>query len=67
MNLVWIDESTLEVQYWKAHWVTMDHPSVSIDGATVTTRMKADVRDESAPAGGMLFSIRRQSAAGGAR
>jgi hypothetical protein len=67
MNLVWIDESTLEVQYWKAHWVTMEHPSVSLDGATVTTRMKADVRDGSAPAGGMLVNSRRQSGAGGAK
>jgi hypothetical protein len=60
MNLVWIDESTLQVQYWKAHWVTMERPSVSIDGVTITTRMKADVLDKTAPAGGMLYNIGRR-------
>jgi hypothetical protein len=67
MTLVWVDENTLEVQYWKARWATMEHPSASIDGVTITTRMKADVRDESAPAGGMLYNIERRSAAGGAK
>jgi hypothetical protein len=67
MNLVWIDENTLEVQYWKARWVTIEHPSISIDGVTVTTRMKADVRDETAPAGGMLVNIQRRSAGGAAK
>jgi hypothetical protein len=67
MNLVWADENTLEIQYWKAHWVTLERPDVSVDGATIATRMKADVRDESAPAGGMLYNIKRRSAAGGAR
>jgi hypothetical protein len=61
MNLVWVDENTLEVQYWKARWVTIEHPSISIDGVPVTTRKKADVRDESAPAGGMLVNIQRRS------
>jgi hypothetical protein len=64
MNLVWIDNNTLEVQYGEARWVTMEHPSISIDGVTITTRMKADVRDESAPVGGMLVNIQRRSAGG---
>jgi hypothetical protein len=63
MNLVWVDENTLEVQYWKARWVTLEAPDVSVDGASITTRMKADVRDESAPAGGMPYNIERRSAA----
>ena len=67
MNLVWLNESTLEIQYWEARWVTLEHPDVSVDGTTITTRMKADVRDESAPAGGMLYNIQRRSAGGGGR
>jgi hypothetical protein len=67
MNLVWIDENTLEVQYWQARWVTLEHSSKSIDGLTITTRMKADVRDESAPAGGMLVNIQRRPAEGAAK
>jgi hypothetical protein len=54
---LWVDENMLEIQYWKARWVTLEHPDVSVVGATITTRMKADVRDESAPAGGMLYNI----------
>lgn len=54
MNLRWIDENTLEVQYWKARWVTVEHPSISIDGVTIEIRMEAGVRDESALAGEML-------------
>jgi hypothetical protein len=67
MNLVWIDENTLEIQYWKARWATLENPDASVGGGTITTRMKADVRDESAPAGGMLYNIERRSAAGSQR
>jgi|SRR5712671_5556823 len=56
MTLVWVDENTLEIQYWQAGWTTVERPSVSIDGMTITTRIKAGVRDESAPAGGMLYN-----------
>ena len=56
MTLVWVDANTLEIQYWQARWATVERPSVSIDGMTVTTRVKAGVRDESAPAGGMLYN-----------
>jgi hypothetical protein len=66
MNLVWVGENTLEIQYWKARWATIEHPSIAIDGDTITTRMKADVRDEAAPAGGMLYNVQRRSTAGGA-
>ena len=37
MNLVWVDENTLEVQYWKAQWVTLEAPDVSVDGTSITT------------------------------
>lgn len=67
MNLVWIDENTVEVQYWKARWATLEHPSIPINGLMITTRMSADVRDEAAPAGGMLYNIERRSAAGRVR
>jgi len=67
MNLVWVDENTLEIQYWRARWVTLEHPDVSVDGATIAIHMKADVRDESAPAGGMLYNIERRSTKGGGR
>jgi hypothetical protein len=67
MTLVWVDENTLEAQYWKARWATIEYPSISIGGVTITTRLTADVRDEAAPAGGMLIHIQRQSAAGGAK
>ena len=67
MTLVWVDESTLEVQYWEARWVTIERPSISIDGVQIAIRMKGDVRDDSAPAGGMLHNLQRRSAAEGAR
>jgi hypothetical protein len=62
MNLVWVDENTLEIQYWKARWVTLEVPDVSVAGTTIMTRMKADIRDDSAPAGGMLYNLQRRSA-----
>jgi hypothetical protein len=65
MTLVWVDANTLEIQYWQARSATVERPSVSIDGMTITTRMKPGVRDESAPAGGMLYNIQHRSAAGG--
>jgi hypothetical protein len=64
MALVWADANTLEIQYWQARWATVERPSISIDGMTITTRMKAGVRDESAPAGGMLYNIQHRPAAG---
>jgi hypothetical protein len=67
MNLVWVDENTLEIQYWKARWATLEHPDASVDGGTIATRMKADVRDETAPAGGMIYNRERRSAAGSGR
>ena len=63
MNLVWVDENTLEIQYWKARWAIIERPSIAIDGEAITSRMKADVRDEAAPAGGMLYNVQRRSTA----
>jgi hypothetical protein len=63
MALVWVDANTLEIQYWQARWATVERPSVLIDGMTIRTRMTAGLRDESAPAGGMLYNM-RPSAAG---
>ena len=56
MTLVWVDANTLEIQYWQARRATVERTSVLIGGTTITTRMKAGVRDESAPAGGMLYN-----------
>jgi hypothetical protein len=64
MTLVWADANTLEIQYWQARLATVDRPSVLVDGMTITTRMKAGVRDESAAAGGMLYNVQHPSAAG---
>jgi hypothetical protein len=63
---IWVD-AFARFQYWKARWVTLEAPDVSIDGTSITTRIKVDVRDESAPAGGMLYNIERRSAAGGVK
>jgi hypothetical protein len=64
MTLIWVDANTLEIQYWQARWATVERPSVSIDGITIATRMKAGARDESAPAGGMLYNVQHFSPAG---
>jgi hypothetical protein len=63
MMLVWVDANTLEIQYWQARWATVERPMISIDGTTISIRMKAGVRDESAPAGGMFYNIQHRSAA----
>ena len=46
MNLVWVDENTLEIQYWRARSAALESPSVSIGGIEIAVRMKAGVLDD---------------------
>lgn len=57
-NLVWINDHTLEVRYLQAKDCRKEQNSpVSIDGIAVTVRLRSGIRDDSAPAGGMVYNL----------
>jgi len=63
VNLVWVNEHILEIQYLEARWAKVERAKVLIDGVWITIRLKSGVRDETAPAGGMLDNIEQRQAA----
>lgn len=55
-NLRWQDDRTLVVEYLEARNAQLNHPTLEINGTTVTLKLQSGVIDPAAPPGGMLFN-----------
>lgn len=58
VNLVWLSNQALEIQYWKAERAEIEQ-SPAVNGQQIAVRFKAGVLDELAPAGGMDYNLHR--------
>jgi hypothetical protein len=56
VNLVWVGERTLEIQYLRAKSAKLERGAVTLDGQSFAVRLKPGLLDASAPAGGMEYS-----------
>lgn len=59
VNLRWMDDMQLVVEYHEARTEALEKPSVKIGGRDVLVALKPHVSDPTAPAGGMLFNLER--------
>jgi hypothetical protein len=59
VNLRWMDDTQLVVEYQEARTEALDKPSVTIGGRDVHVALKPHVSDPTAPAGGMLSNLER--------
>ena len=53
LNLSWLNDQTLELQYLTAKAAKLEQPTTVIGGRLIAIRLKAGVLDKSAPPGGM--------------
>jgi len=59
VNLKWMDDRRLSIEYQEARAETLDKPTVKISGREIHVALKPHVSDPTAPAGGMLFNLKR--------
>jgi hypothetical protein len=59
VNVRWMDDTQLVVEYQEARTEALDKPIVTIGGRDVLVGLKPHVSDPTAPAGGMLFNLER--------
>ena len=58
-SLVWRGPTLLLIQFLEARSTRIETPMSEIDGTQVAIALREGVRDPSAPAGGMLYNLRR--------
>jgi hypothetical protein len=61
VNLSWLDNHILQVQYLRAKAVENLSNSINVDGQEVEVHLQSGVEDPNAPSGGMQYNIAKQS------
>lgn len=59
-NLDWESPSSLAVRYLSAKSANLHHSRATVSGITIQITLRAGETDASAPAGGMLYNLRRR-------
>lgn len=60
VNLKWASNTQLLVEYQTARRETLDRAIVHVAGRDIRTAFKPGLSDPTAPAGGMLYNLKRQ-------
>ena len=58
-NLRWRSDGELAVEFMSATSADLLNASASVGGVTVRTALHSGIKDETAPAGGMLYNLKR--------
>lgn len=61
VNLSWIDNHTLRVQYLRAKAVQNVINTVNVNGQQVEVALQSGIEDPGAPSGGMQYNLQKQS------
>ena len=63
VDVRWIDDTHIDISYLKAESVQQDRTKLVVAGRNVTVSLHSGVLNEAAPAGGMLYNLKRHDAA----
>ncbi len=58
INLIWLSENRLELQYYEAKAVKYIKDEIVVDNITYNITSKSGAIDKSAPPGGMLYNLK---------
>jgi hypothetical protein len=57
VNLRWMNDRELVVEYLSARFEALSKPRVDVAGREVSTSLRKGIEDSSAPGGGMLYNL----------
>jgi hypothetical protein len=60
VNLKWLNDRELVLEYLTAKSETLSQSQVKVAGRQVSVSLRSGVEDHSAPSGGMLYNLRKQ-------
>ena len=60
VNLHWLNESELSLEYFKSQQVELKKSSVKVSNKNIHIMLKPGVEDVSAPTGGMLWNLEKR-------
>lgn len=61
INLKWLDDKTLQLEYLRAQDTRLKINAVEIDNVIYSIKFKSGVTDHKAPPGGMLYNLQGRS------
>ena len=59
VNLKWPEKSRLVAEYLTGRYSSVETPVKAVGGERVTVELRSGILDASAPAGGMLYNLRK--------
>jgi len=59
VNLKWVDDNQVAIEYWDARQQSLERASVNVAGRIIKVSLRSGINDPTAPAGGMLYNLER--------
>jgi len=63
VNVDWISSDQLVLKFFKAHDARILKPEITAENQKIRIALKPDIKDQTAPAGGMLYNLRKTNSA----